>query len=615
MPEIEQITDPFSLEFMELSAEKSTEIAHQLKENLVNVRQRSARTKTERVKFYLSRDFKKRLKHLINLESEDSPTRIIGTALLNKKYIEKDSINYLGLSNDDFTKISYVNTERYEKIKDRTFEDYYIIHGTKILFTLARKNAYGTYEEDGELKYGLHTKTTYGSAVFTKHATKDPIKLVKTKIPRELVTHEDGSKEMLYDYEFKLPTELHLTLYSKSGGIIVKDGIVSPYVGYESFKHRLHNLKRVVTPSIWDPEQRFHSSVQKVLNKVFPIEFSERDKNLFAASYYRTVIFEDPSYEMKIIEGNDIKEAYLSTSYLPCNHSNLWNSCMRHSHCEDYFEIYTDYPEIVKMAVLYKHGKVAARSLIWTVDGKKYFDRVYSYHSMAESLITQSLLSRDCIMLREFHGGQKDSLSIPFSYSKIDNISYFPYLDSFQYYSIDEEALTNYEPDGEFLQFCEIDGSYRNNKVDEYCCDHCGDEVLSEELSEITLGRYRGQHACNNCAAYSEQIDETMLRTESTYCEYSEAYFPNHMFTTLRDGTQCWDGNADLIQYENDFGYFLTEHHEYTEINGEYYHPEDPKLEELQQEQLTIKEITENENNTIEQTESIDTNVEHQQII
>lgn len=617
MPEIEQITDPFSMEFMELSAEKSTEIAHQLRENLVNVRQRSARPKIDRVKFYLSRDFKKRLKHLINLESENSPVRLIGTALLNKKYIEKDSINYLGLSNDDFTKISYLNKERYEKIKDKTFEDYYIIQGTKILFTLDRKNAYGTYEEEGELKYGLHTKTIYGNAVFTKHSLKAPIKMAKTKIPKELITHEDGSREMLYDYKFNIPIDLHEAIYSKWGAIIVKDGTVIPSVGYESFKYKLNNLKQVITPSVWDPEQRFHSSVQKVLNKVFPTEFSERDKNLFAAAYYRTVIFEDPSYEMKIVEGNAIRDGYHQENYLPNNSSNLWNSCMKHDYCQDYLEIYVEYPEMVKMAVLYKNGMVAARSLLWNIDGKTYFDRVYSYNSVAESLITNSLLSQDYIMLREFHGSQIKSLSIPFSYSNLTQIEYFPYIDSFQYYSVDDELLTNYEPDGEFWQFNQIDGSYSTNEQDTFSCDCCGDETCQEDLSEITLGRYRGQYGCNDCVVYSDPIDETMLRQDCTYCEYTEAYFQDNRFTTLHDGTKCWDDNDDLTEYENNYGYFVIGYHEYTEINGEYYHPEDPRIQEIEeeQEQLKIKEIAENENNTIEEHESSDTNVGQHHII
>jgi len=610
MPEIEQIMDPLGMEFMQVSSEKSAEVAHQIRENRVNVRQRVARTKTEKVRFYLSRDFKKRLKHLINLESEDSPTRLIGMALLNKKYIEKDSINYLGLSNDDFTKISYLNTERYEKIKDKVFEEYYIIQGTKILFTFIQDNVYGTYEDNGELFYGLHKKTVYSQAVFTKYSLKEPIKMVKTKIPRELVTYEDGSKEMLYDYQFNIPKELNLVLYARQTGIIIREGEVSPYVKGENFSYKLHNLKKIVTPSLWDPEQRFHSSIQKVLNKVFPTEFSDRDKNIFAASYYRTVIFEDPSYELKIVEGDAIREAYLFNSYLPHNQSNLWNSCMRYDSCQPYFKLYTDYPEMIKMAVLYKHDRVAARSLIWIIDNKKYFDRVYSYNSMAESLITNSLTSRDYNMLREFHGGQLKHLDIPFEYSKISKIDFFPYLDSFQYYSVDDEMLTNYEPQGEYWRFNQIDGTRETLNDEEYSCDHCGDTVpCSEDLSEITRGRYRNQYACSDCCVYSEALDETFLTSDAIYCEYTESHIPEDLCVTLIDGSKCWEGHSDLMSYENDYGYFLTEYHEYTEIDGDYYHPEDPKLHELQQEQLTI---TENENNT---NQPIDISVEQQQII
>jgi hypothetical protein len=612
MTELEQITDPFSIEFMQASTEKSLEIAHQLKENLVNVRQRVARPKTERVKFYLSRELKKRIKHLISLERQDSPVREVGQALLNKKYIDKDSINYLGLSNDDFTKISYVNKERYDKIKDKTFEQKFIVPGTRLLYEFDCITRGTHRDENGVLTFGNFTKTIRHHYVFTKKQVSEDLQLTRIKTPRELVEYPDGSKEMLYDYDYQLPKDTNMRIQTKHGMIVIIDGYFLPNRNYDNFSTKLDNLKIARLDSVWDPDQRFHSSVQKVLTKVFPTEFSASAINFFAAAFYRTVVFKDPSYTVKILEGEEIIEGYYEGNYLTENKSNLWQSCMRYHMCQYYFRIYTDYPDMVKLAVLYRHGQVAARCLLWNVKGEKYFDRVYSYNSEAESMLTASVRGLEYKMLREFYGGQIQKLEIDFPLSELRTMDAFPYMDSFQYYNVDTEQLTNYEPiSSEFYRFDQTDGEYScpTEECETFECAHCDSEFnTDEDFHLITLGRRTNYSVCDECAVYSSTLDETMLADYATYCDFTGDYFLEDDFIELVDGRSCWSQNPRVKEYENDMGYFLIDKHDSYMHDGLYYHPEDIVLNDL----LANLENSENSEN-LENLEENEQNKENEQ--
>ena len=612
MAELEQITDPFSVEFMQASTEKSLEIANQLKENLVNVRQRVARPKTERVRFYLSRELKKRIKHLISLESENSPVREIGQALLNKKYIEKDAINYLGLSNDDFTKISYVNKERYDKIKDKTFEQKFLVAGSRLLYEFDCP-VKGTFrDEEGALIFGNYIQTIRHYYMFTRRQIPEEIQLTRVKTPRELIEHPDGSKEMLYDYDYQIPKDKTMRIYTRNGTIAIENGQFLSYHTTDKFIAKLDKLKTIKLDSVWDSDQRFHSSVQKVLTKVFPTEFSASAINFFAAAFYRTVVFKDPSYSVKILQGEEIIDGYYEGNYVRENNSNLWQSCMRYFGCKHYFQIYTGYPNMVRLAVLYRHNQVAARCLLWNVNEEKYFDRIYSYNSEAESMLTAAVSGLGYKMLREFYGGQVQKLEIDFPASEFRTISQFPYMDSFQYYNLDEEKLTNFEPTGFYYQFNHTDGNFSSphgdDEYDTYCCNNCGAEYDSEEdFQLITLGRREGQSVCSDCSVYSGVLDETLLDTDAIHCDITLDYFPEDQFIELIDGRSCWMDNENVRCYENSMGYFLINEHDYQIHEGLYYHPEDTVLHEL------LAKLEENEENQeIEQNQQNQENEENE---
>ncbi len=91
------------------------------------------------------------------------------------------------------------------------------------------------------------------------------------------------------------------------------------------------------------------------------------------------------SNEFKLISGNDIPYYYDFMNYAYPDKGTLGSSCMRGTHCQRYFSIYKENPEVCQLLVyVNQDNKVLGRSLVWKLDKKvdgcpsEYFmDRVY----------------------------------------------------------------------------------------------------------------------------------------------------------------------------------------------------------------------------------------------
>jgi hypothetical protein len=611
MPNTELFCDPLGVDFINEVQQPVRDKTLEEKLSLVT-ENLSNRTRQKKVKFYSSLELRRRLQILISSNPDHDVVCRIARNLLDLKYVSPESINYLDLSNDDYTKISFMNQERYEKVKNDSFKTYYFTSRSRILCA-HRGRVLGTHRDaEGNLYHGLGDKEICTSFYFNKNLVPEPIKLKTIKTVTGLKHHEDGTPEAICEYSYELPEDFTVD-YLKTSDLgsryrfrIAQGKLIPSGYGYENpdFDWKLDNLKEVIRPSVWNPNLRFHSSIHKVLNKLFPTEYTEREKNMFAESYYRLVVIKDKSYSFSVVQGEAIKDAYLEDNYLrPINGSTLWQSCMRYQQCQKYLEIYVDNPEIVSLAVLEKHGMVVARAIIWTSpDGKKHIDRIYTYNSEAEAIMTASIGTLGYSELRLFHGGQKYDLEIPLPYEKFLGYGYFPYIDSLKYYNLNNYKLQNHcENTSNYITFNETDGTHSDYDRDEeqFECDECGSTSSDADfLTEITAGRHRGNYACENCRVYSEELDADIATDYSYYCEYSESYFPQDDMVTLADGSRCWGAHNEIQSYENNYGFFLTgdNNFEYKEYDGLYYHPEDPAFQAL------LDQIEENLQNQSNQT-------------
>ena len=181
--------------------------------------------------------------------------------------------------------------------------------------------------------------------------------------------------------------------------------------------------------------------IGKVINKLLPGKFSEQDIENFVNQ-----IKINKTYRgyLKIVEGEDIKFWYQSKNYESLSGS-LGASCMRDS--ED-LKLYTKNPEVCKMLILVKHGKLVARALLWklhssTIPGSPewFLDRVYVNKDADYDLIRDEAKRRNWTYRRRMGSGyHNDVIYKDKEYYDIqmtvkvkpgDYITY-PYLDTFR---------------------------------------------------------------------------------------------------------------------------------------------------------------------------------------
>lgn len=171
--------------------------------------------------------------------------------------------------------------------------------------------------------------------------------------------------------------------------------------------------------------------------------------------------FDRDESRLKIVEGEEILKYYLADNYYRPNGScfgTLWNSCMRYREKNPFMEIYAKNPDKIKMLVLLSEcGKVKTRALLWEscqdVEGNTYkvMDRIYSIyehdviffkdwafkngyiHKLEQSAKSETIFKTP-------NGAESIRLTV-----KLDNhiCDYYPYIDSFKYYSRKRGTLSN----------------------------------------------------------------------------------------------------------------------------------------------------------------------------
>jgi hypothetical protein len=109
----------------------------------------------------------------------------------------------------------------------------------------------------------------------------------------------------------------------------------------------------------------------------------------------------DAFLKFDVVSGYDIVKWYNESNY-ESDSSTLGSSCMRYDECEEYFGIYTENSDVVKLVILYsdkggsiKDGKfkstyIKGRALLWkTNQGDMFMDRIYTNNDSDVELFKQ----------------------------------------------------------------------------------------------------------------------------------------------------------------------------------------------------------------------------------
>jgi hypothetical protein len=210
---------------------------------------------------------------------------------------------------------------------------------------------------------------------------------------------------------------------------------------------------------LWGNKSKIAAKPAVAIKKLFK-EVHEKDVELFTTLFKAAVSQKD--FELKLIQGEDMVKYYSYKSYQPEISGTLHNSCMKHDHCYDYFDIYTKNPEICTMLVMLdSRGLLLGRTLLWnaidleTGSEVKVMDRIYcvddskNMHYFKEWADENGYIYKkeqrwQNSMFFESHG-VTSLRKIHVNIKKKPFVKY-PYVDTFKFWDEKKSIICNYLP-------------------------------------------------------------------------------------------------------------------------------------------------------------------------
>lgn len=571
------IDDPFSMEFMETA--NTLQVSA---DSLASLPKR--RVKVARDKFVLHKDLKTRLTRLLASNCSQQ-AKTVAEDILNLKYVplEGKYCNYLGLSQADYTKISYLDKDREERLAGQETTMEMIRPGTVAKFYVQRSRR-RSREQTSDDSTAQDMMMVFTLKLTARHLSDRVYPIDRTEEADVHFVQEfwDDSPTKNYSFSFKnthLAQEAGTLRIQNSrtrgadGFTLTNNGVILSGHNWERLLAVEFENTSVTLKEVWNFKKRYHTSIGKIVRRLFADKYSDREVTAFAEAYASLITVSNPLYDFQIIEGEDIKDAYYEDNYY--QHSGtLGNSCMRYYNCQRYFQIYTKYPDKVKMAILKRSGKIAARCIMWNIEGKFMFDRIYYTTDETHNLLKNTLTGAGYETLFQVSGNY--SLNID-----LTGINQFPYVDTLCNYDPHKMLLTNQHLRDEYWQFRSTGGCFsRYNVSSTVECHSCGEELDEDDATYLTAGEYEGQEACSNCYIYCE-ADDSYISTED---DAVETYDGETVLTSrsirLNNGEYAHQNDEQLREYENGFGYFILDEEFYFTDGNSFYHKNDPNIPE-----------------------------------
>jgi hypothetical protein len=189
----------------------------------------------------------------------------------------------------------------------------------------------------------------------------------------------------------------------------------------------------------------------------------------------------------KEVKGEEIETCYLVDNY-ESESGSLGGSCMRHSRCQDYFDIYVSNPERVSLVVLLSEqdsSKIAGRAILWLDDNdRRIMDRIYIIRTADVLLFIEYCNSKGYLHKES----QTYSSMTPFVDNGIELDDHdskvvitlnkggycpYPYMDTMKYFNPDTGVISNRNFSG-CIELTDTDGGPYEDDEDCPVCSGSG---------------------------------------------------------------------------------------------------------------------------------------------
>ena len=191
-------------------------------------------------------------------------------------------------------------------------------------------------------------------------------------------------------------------------------------------------------------------------------DFNASDIEKFVNAYTAKVLFEQNALErFKVVSGEEIRKWYDEKNYSNINGGGQLNSsCMRHSRCQKYFDIYVDNPKVCQLLILMDNTdkKILGRAILWkTENGDNFMDRIYTEKDNYMKLFKQWGEQNSYQMKSYNYKGEPIIVKV-----KPKLYSYYPYIDTLSCYAPVKGILSNITVDYDSYPDLKLDRTFKS---------------------------------------------------------------------------------------------------------------------------------------------------------
>jgi len=305
--------------------------------------------------------------------------------------------------------------------------------------------------------------------------------------------------------------------------------LIDNHVNYISFAKNDKSKLSYLSPdrfdsvdgNYWGSSKRFVVKPGGLIKKLFK-DMSEKEVDKFTTLLRN--IQNAPKYTFKVVKGEEIRNWYLYEKYADQSDS-LGNSCMKHSGCQRYLDIYVQNPDIINMLIMLdREGMLMGRALLWNLPDVNIMDRIYTINDNDYQFQFKKWADEnEFIYKREqkwnntlFFETKGESLykeiSLKLTHS---DYRYYPYFDTFKFFDFKTKTFYNYLPENkeDILTISQPDGS----RQDAYYLAQDGKSKLFYHHHDTVELPYLGYRVFSGHVHYSEINDYHLHKDDSHY--------------------------------------------------------------------------------------------------
>ena len=461
----------------------------------------------------------------------------------------KNSIymQYVRINVDEINKQWNVNLD----VKVEQFNDVLTFDNYKITLYDIVKLQYNCYTKQFSIKYALFSKTLLDKMYRIVSGMND---VGDTRYDRSVYATERQDVQLkleMYDkINFYKDQVRNFTINSDGKMTCLPKGKESMLVVDSNDKYVWRKQNR--------QEIKFGKAVRQILNQKNMPPTSDKFIQDITVKLQAEYVFDA---DMKVVKGEQIRHYYHHQQYNnDINTESLQNSCMRHSSCRDYFDLYAD-NDNVSMLIAETPNGIIGRAILWVTDcGTKLMDRIYG-NGMAVNNFKE--WAKDNGYIHKYKQSYSNDTEWITSIGEVIDKTYeitlknacngYPYMDTFKYTDeIDgtDIVLTNDEDYNSHTLDSTEGGPWENRVETVDGTMYNEDEVRYIQYGTVTEGYY--------------------YEDDTFFCDYENEYFHIDDSTETDAGYTVYRESESVVYIEYMDIYTHIDNAEYSEHHEQY---------------------------------------------